>query len=439
MAKKPIVALVGRPNVGKSTLFNRILRKREAIVDGMPGVTRDRHYAEAEWIGRTFIITDTGGIIPSAQGGMDLSVREQAEIAVKEAHVIIFVVDVDVGVVEEDLMIGRQLKRVDKQVLLCVNKTDGEKKEMGGYGFYQLGFDDLFFTSAEHGRGVADMLDRLTELLPPCTEREDDFRTRIAVVGRPNVGKSSLVNRLCGSEKMIVHDAPGTTRDSIDTVVTHYGKEYTLIDTAGLRKRTRVKEQVEYYSNLRTQKAIKQCNVSILMIDAESGILSQDVRIARMTADQRVGAMIAVNKWDLVKKDTHTAKKFVESINEKMPFLTYAPVLFISALTGQRISKIYDQVDGVKEQLNRRISTGEFNKFLEPTIKKNYPPASHGKHIKIFYGAQRGVNPPTFVFFSNYPEYLPKNYLRYLENQIRSQFGFSGAPFRMHFNKRRTD
>ncbi len=439
MAKKQIVAIIGRPNVGKSTLFNRILQKRRAIVDNTPGVTRDRHYAEAEWSGYYFILTDTGGLIPSADGGIDLSVREQAELAIEEAQVIVFLTEVEVGVLDEDRAIARYLQQTNKPVVMGVNKADTEKKELEGYEFYKLGLSDPVFISAEHGRAVGDLLDRIVASFQTIEEEEEDLTTRIAVVGRPNVGKSSLVNRMAGREMMIVHDVPGTTRDSIDTKVKYYGQEYTLIDTAGLRKRTKIQERIEYYSNLRSQKAIKQCDVAILMIDGSAGIQSQDVRVARMVANERVGVIVAVNKWDLVEKDTHTAQEFTKTAREKLPFLSFAPLLYISAISGQRVSKIYEKVENVNEQLDRRISTSEFNNFLRETVTKNHPPASHGKHIKLYYGTQRSVKPPSFIFFSNYPELLPKSYLRYIENQIRKRFGFEGAPFRLQFQKRRAE
>lgn len=441
MPAKPIVAIIGRPNVGKSTLFNRILKKREAIVDDMPGVTRDRHYEEADWIGYHFILTDTGGLIPTADGGIDLSVREQAELAINEANVILFLTDVEVGVLEEDIAIARQLLQTQKPVVLGVNKVDNDRKELDAYEFYQLGLGDPYFVSAEHGRGVGDLLDGLVACLDRIDMTEEvDETTKIAVVGRPNVGKSSLVNRLAGAEKMIVHDVPGTTRDSIDTRVKYYGKEYTLIDTAGLRKRSRVHERIEYFSNLRTQKAIKQCDVALLLIDATEKVLSQDVKVARMIANERVGVIILVNKWDLVEnKDTYTTGEFIKTIRERMPFLDYAPILFISALTGQRITKVYEMVDEVHTQMNRRIQTSEFNDFLQAIVRANHPPASHGKYVKIYYGTQRAVRPPSFVFFSNYPELLPKSYLRYIENKIREQFGFAGAPFRLRFQKRQSE
>lgn len=435
---KQIVAIIGRPNVGKSTLFNRILQTRRAIVDDMPGVTRDRHYAEADWAGHEFILTDTGGIIPSADGGLELTIREQAEIAVAEAHVIVFMTDIQVGVLDEDKQIARYLQATNKPVIVAVNKVDNEKLELEYYEFYELGLGDPMPISAQHSRYVGDFLDKVVSYLRPDAppEKEEEL-IRVAVIGRPNVGKSSLVNRLLGHDRHIVDNVPGTTRDSIHSRVKYYGKEYLLIDTAGLRKRTKVQERVEYFSTLRTQKAVQECDLAVVMLDATEGILSQDVNVAKMAADERVGVILAVNKWDAVEKDTKTADHFKKQIEEKLPFLTYAPVMFISALSGQRVTKVYEQIDLVHAALHKRVQTSELNQLLEEIVAKNHPPASHGKYIKIFYGTQRSVKPPTFVLFSNYPEFIPKNYIRYLENQLRAAYDFTGAPFRIHFQKRR--
>jgi GTP-binding protein len=438
--KKSVVAIVGRPNVGKSTLFNRICRKRSAIVDFEEGVTRDRKYEEAEWTGQYFIVVDTGGIIPKSSDSIDKAVKFQAEVAIEEADLILFLVDAKTGTTDIDMEIARILSDHREKVMLVANKVDNEKDELEIYDFMQLGFGEPFSIAAIQGRNIGNFLDEVIKhinAVPSQPEEEDSIK--IAIVGKPNVGKSSLVNRITGQDINIVTDIPGTTRDSIDTSITHFGKKYTFIDTAGLRRKKRIKYGVEYFSTMRTIESINRADVVLIVLDATSEISTQDQKIVSYAARNFKDIIILYNKWDLIKKTNITVGEYIEQIRAELRFVEFAPVVFISALTGQRVSKILDLIMKVEEESRKRIPTSELNRFLEKVIGKFPPTHSSGKHTKIYFCTQVKTHPPTFVFFCNDPKLITTHYKRYLNNQLRETFKFEGASIKTFFRGRSAD
>jgi len=433
----PIVAIIGRPNVGKSTLFNRLLKRRIAVVDDKPGITRDRNYALTSWNGKEFFLVDTGGYVPSSRSEMERLVKNQADIAISEADLILFLVDVKVGAQSLDLEIARRLRKTKKGVMLVANKVDGPRDEAEMYSLNKLGLGEPTGVSALNGRNTGELLDRVVLHLPEevgYEEKKDSIK--VAVIGRPNVGKSSFVNALLGEEKLIVSETPGTTRDAIDTQLEIDGQRYTLIDTAGLRRKSRIKEGLEYYTSLRTLRSIERCDVALILVEAQMGLVKQDLRIADEVNDQRKGMVLAINKWDLIEKDGKTADLYTKALREKAPLLGFVPLIYISARTGQRVRTAMDLVLRVYNERKKRIETSELNRKLGEDIKKRPPASVRGKYIKIYYATQTDIQPPTFVFFCNYPELLQKTYLRYLENRIREHFGFMGTPIRIKIRKR---
>jgi GTP-binding protein len=433
----PIVAIIGRPNVGKSTLFNRLLKRRIAVVDDQPGITRDRNYAFTTWNKKGFFLVDTGGYVPSSNIEIEKLVKAQAEIAIAEADMVIFLVDAKVGAQSVDLEIANRLRKTQKQVLLVANKVDGVKDEADVYPLSKLGLGEVIGVSALGGRNIGDLLDQITSSLPEenaYPEKKESIK--VAVIGRPNVGKSSFVNALLGEEKLIVTETPGTTRDAIDTEIEIDGKSFTLIDTAGLRRKSKIKESLEYYTTLRTLRSIERCDVALILIEAQMGFLQQDAKIASEVFDLRKGTVIGINKWDLIDKDGKTADVYTKALKEEAPFVKYVPLIYISAKTKQRVKATMKLVLQVYNERKKRIETGELNEKLEKDIKAKPPASVKGRYIKLFYVTQTGIEPPTFVFFCNYPELLQKSYLRYLENRIREHFGFLGNPIRIKVRKR---
>ncbi len=436
---KPVVAIVGRPNVGKSTLFNALAGQRISIVQDDPGVTRDRIYADVDWLDRTFTIIDTGGIEPESKDQLLTQMREQAEIAVATADVILFLVDVREGLTDADVGVADLLRRSGKPVVLIANKVDSfQKFEADAYEFYNLGMGDPSLISAASRLGIGDMLDRVIAYFPAKDEgEEDDDRPKVAIVGKPNVGKSSIVNRLAGEERVIVSDIPGTTRDAIDTGITYQGREYILIDTAGLRRKSKIKEEIERYSIIRAVTAIERADAVILVIDATQGVTEQDAKIAGIAHERGKGILIAVNKWDAVEKDDKTIYRQTEKIREVLSFMDYAEIVFISAETGQRITKLFDLIDLVIANNSMRIGTGVLNEILTEACAMHQPPSDKGRRLKIYYATQAGVKPPTFVLFVNDKKLMHFSYLRYLENQIRETFGFRGTALKFIIRERK--
>ncbi len=435
---KPIVAIVGRPNVGKSTLFNMLAGERIAIVKDTPGVTRDRIYAEATWLKYQFTIMDTGGIEPESKNQMLRSMREQAEMAIEMADVVMFVVDVKQGLVDADYQVADMLRKARKDVVLVVNKVDNfDKMESDVYEFYNLGIGEPYPVSSVAKLGIGDMLDEVTALFPKGVEEEEDERPRVAIVGKPNVGKSSIINKLLGEDRVIVSDIAGTTRDAIDTPITWDGREYVFIDTAGLRRKNKIKEEIERYSILRTVSAVERADVVILVIDATEGVTEQDAKIAGIAHDRGRGIIIAVNKWDAVEKDNHSVKKYTNEIRNILSFMPYAEILFISAETGQRLPKIFDVLDVVIQNQQMRVATGVLNEILTEAVAMQQPPSDKGRRLKIFYMTQVSVKPPTFVLFVNDKRLMHFSYTRYLENKIREAFGFGGTSLRFLIRERK--
>ncbi len=436
--KTPLVVIVGRPNVGKSTFFNRLVGNREAIVDDKSGVTRDRNYGEVEWDGKIFRLMDTGGYVPASPDLFETAIREQVEIAISEADLIIFLADARAGVNPMDIEIANMLRISGKDFFLVVNKVDSEQYESAAIEFYNLGVDEVFDISAIGGRKIGDLLDTITANFQPYDENAPkDTRLKIAVVGRPNVGKSSLTNALLGQERSIVTDIPGTTRDSLDSVLKYYGEEIVLVDTAGLRKKKKVEESIEFFSNIRTLRAISECDVAIVMLDANFNLEKQDQKIIDEAVRWRKGIVIAVNKWDLIEKETNTSKKFEEETKLKMGSIDYIPIMFISALTKQRIFKLIDLVKEISERRKSKVPTSELNDVLLPEIEKAPPPSSRtGKEIKIKYITQVGDHYPIFLFFTNFPKEIPEHYKRFLEKLIRKKFGFEGIPMTLSFKNK---
>ena len=437
--KTPLVVIIGRPNVGKSTFFNRLIGKREAIVHDKSGVTRDRNYGEVEWVGKEFTLIDTGGYVPNSIELFETAIREQIEIAISEADAILFMVDVRTGINPVDIQISNMLRAADKNFLLLVNKVDSETFESAVAEFYSLGVDKIYDISALVGRKIGDLLDVLTADFPVIQNdvEDTDKRLKIAIVGRPNVGKSSLTNALLGYDRSIVTDIPGTTRDSLDSVLKYYKQEIVLIDTAGLRKKKKVEESIEFFSTIRSLKAIGECDVAIIMIDAQYGIEKQDQKIIDEAVRWRKGIILAVNKWDLIEKDTNTAKKFEDEIRYKTGSIDYIPIIFISAKTKQRIYKLIDLALSINKERKKNIPTSELNDILLTQIEKSPPPTtSTGKEVKIKYITQVGSKYPVFLFFLNYPKDIAEHYKRYLEKLIRKNFGFYGVPVTLSFKKK---
>ncbi len=436
---KPVVAIVGRPNVGKSTLFNALAGERISIVQDDPGVTRDRIYADVDWLDRTFTIIDTGGIEPESKDALLTQMREQAEIAVATADVILFLVDVREGLTDADVGVADLLRRSGKPVLLVANKVDSlQKFEADAYEFYNLGMGDPSLISSASRLGLGDMLDRVIAYFPAKEDgEEDDDRPKVAIVGKPNVGKSSIVNRLAGEERVIVSDIPGTTRDAIDTGITYQGREYILIDTAGLRRKSKIKEEIERYSIIRAVTAIERADAVILVIDATQGVTEQDAKIAGIAHERGKGILIAVNKWDAVEKDDKTIYRQTEKIREVLSFMDYAEIVFISAVTGQRLTRLFDLIDLVIANNSMRIGTGVLNEIITEACAMHQPPSDKGRRLRIYYATQAGVKPPTFVLFVNDKKLMHFSYLRYLENQIRETFGFRGTALKFIIRERK--
>jgi len=431
-----LVALVGRPNVGKSTLFNRIIGRREAIVHDLPGVTRDRNYAEAEWAGKAFSLVDTGGYVPASEDIMEIAIREQAQIAIEEADVVIFVVDAETGLLPTDVELANILRKTKKRVVLAVNKIDGDREESTLGEFFALGLGEPYSISALVGRKIGDLLDAVTRDFTETLEEKADPRLKLAVIGKPNVGKSSFVNALLQEDRHIVTEVPGTTRDPIDAVLKYYGEEILLIDTAGLRRKGKIRESIEFYSAIRTLKSIDRCDVAIVLVDATQGLEHQDLRIIDTAAERKRGVMIAVNKWDLIEKDDSTARAFERALKERLRMYDFVPIVFISALTRQRIYKVIEIAKQVDAEQNKRIPTNELNTKLGADIK-TYPPRSKsGREIKIKYITQVKAKPPVFAFFCNEPKLIDDNYRRYLQNKIRDHFSFSGVPILLSFKQK---
>ncbi|MBL7997433.1 MAG: ribosome biogenesis GTPase Der [Candidatus Kapabacteria bacterium] len=436
-----VVAIVGRPNVGKSTLFNRIIERREAIVESEPGVTRDRLYADATWNGKVFTLIDTGGIVPGSDELFDKAIREQAELAISEADSIIFVTDGVDGITPSERDIATLLRSSKKPVTLVVNKCDNPERDLNASEFYELGLGDPFPVSALSGRSTGDFLDNVVE---PLSEgaADEDTRLKIAIVGRPNVGKSSLTNALLGKDRMIVTPVAGTTRDAIDSILTYYGREMILIDTAGLRRKSAVHENIEMYSVLRTMRAIERCDIAIVMLDAERGLEHQDKQIIHDVIEARKGIIIAVNKWDAVEKDHKTADTFTKELHDQMAMFEYVPVIFISALTKQRITKVVEMAEQIQERRATRTSTSFLNDTLLDEITKTPPPSVKGNDLRINYITQVNTEPPVYAFFSNHPDLIPDSYKRFLERALRRHVELEGVPVSFIFrkkNRRRED
>ena len=436
---KPIVAIVGRPNVGKSTLFNALAGEKIAIVKDTPGVTRDRIYADVSWLNNQFALIDTGGIEPDTKDVILSHMREQAEIASDMADVIIFMTDVKQGVIDADYNVANMLRKAGKPVLLVVNKVDNfDKYASDVYEFYNLGIGDPIPIAAVSKLGIGDMLDKVLEVIQ-CNgdDDEEDDRPKVAIIGKPNVGKSSLVNRITGEDRVIVSDIAGTTRDAIDTDVVWNGKEYIFIDTAGLRRKNKIKEELERYSIVRAVAAVERADIVIMMIDATEGVTEQDAKIAGIAHDRGKGMIIAVNKWDAIEKDTHTANKFTDKIREILSFVPYASVIYISAKSGQRVHKLFELLDTVIQNHQLRIATGVLNEIMMEAVAMQQPPTDKGKRLKLFYITQVSVKPPTFVIFVNDKKLMHFSYQRYIENKIREAFGFAGTPIRIFIRERK--
>jgi GTPase len=435
----PVVAVVGRPNVGKSTFFNRVLGKRIAIVEDRPGVTRDRNFARAEWAGRQFYVVDTGGMIEDSDEPIDRLIRDQVLTAIAEADLVVHMVDGRAGPHPLDYRVAERLRRTAKPSVVIVNKLDnlGDPTVLGHHEFWDLGLGEPLPVSSLSGKGSGDVLDAIVARLPAVSADEAEEALRVAVVGRPNVGKSSLVNRLLGEERLVVSEEAGTTRDAIDTLMKYHGRNVVFVDTAGLRRQARIHENVEFYSTIRTERAIERSDVCLLVIDATEPIHNQDLKIAHKAWDAGCGLIIVANKWDLVEKETMTAPRFEKALAEKAPFLQWVPVLFTSATTGQRVQRSLDLILEVDQERKRRISTHEVNEVLRELTSRARPPHAQGRAVKFLYGTQVAVAPPTFVLWVNLPEAVPESYNRYLQNGFRDRWGFRGAPLRISLRHRR--
>jgi GTP-binding protein len=420
---------VGRPNVGKSTFFNRLVGRRDAIVENVPGVTRDRHYGEVDWAGKRFAVVDTGGFVPASADVFETAIREQVQIAVEESDVIVFLVDVAAGITATDQEVGDLLRRSGKRVILVANKADNDRLDQESATFYELGLGEPYPISAINGRRIGDLLDMITESFAPAPEEEEEGGPlKIALIGRPNVGKSSITNALLGRERAIVTPIAGTTRDALDSTLKYYGEEIILIDTAGLRKKKRVQESIELFSIIRTTRAIERCDVAIVVIDATVGLERQDTHVIQEAVEAKKGILIAVNKWDLVEKDTMSTKRFEDTIRDALPTLDYIPIQFVSAVTKQRVTKLVELAKEVNEERHKRIATSQLNDVVLEAIKNHPPPSIKGRDLRINYIQQPQAAPPVFLCYTNFPELVPENYTRYLERTIREHFGFVGVP-----------
>ena len=438
-ARPPVVAVVGRPNVGKSTLFNRVIGRRVAIVDARPGVTRDRNFARADWAGREFLIVDTGGITEGSDLSIDRSIRTQAMAAIEEADVILFVVDGKEGVHPFDEMIAEVLRKADTPVVLVANKLDNLPRDDSHHDFWSLGIGEPVPVSALSGKGSGDLLDVALSSLPEAAPEDiDPNQIRVAVVGKPNVGKSSFVNRLLGEERVVVSEVAGTTRDPIDTPMTYHGRAFVFVDTAGLRRQSKVTDSLEYYSAIRTDRVVHQADVCIVMVDAsEEDLHAQDIRIAQTAWDAGKAVILIANKWDLVEKETNTAPDWEKRVRTRIPFLQWVPIVFASALSGQRVRKCLDLVLEVEVQRQRRIETHEVNEVIEKIVGRQPPPHFRGRKVKIKYATQGSIAPPTFAIFTNYPKAIPDHYIRFLHNGFREAWTFMGTPIRLHLRSSR--
>jgi GTPase len=438
--KTPTVAIIGRPNVGKSTLFNRLIGRREAIVDGRPGVTRDRNFAAADWNGRRFWVVDTGGLVPEATDLLNRAVRAQVEQAVAASDVVVFLVDVAEGVHPADLEIAQYLRKARRTTLLVANKADQLPNDTRHLAFYELGLGDPFPISAAVGKSSGDLLDRIVAELPEAADEPEADAIHVAVVGRPNVGKSSLVNRLLGEDRLVVAAEPGTTRDAIDTPLEHAGHTLVFIDTAGLRKRSKVQDDIEFYSTLRTARAMERADVCVLVVDATDGLHAQDLKIANDAWDRGAGVIIAVNKWDLIEeKETNTAVRGERELKAGAPFLEFIPFLYVSAKTGQRVPRLLDLIVAVAAEREKRVPTSEVNRVLEDLLNRQQPPQPVGEPVRVFYASQIGTAPPKFALIANRPEAIPESYVRYLVNGFRAAWEFTGAPVNVKLRRKRKE
>lgn len=434
---KPIIAIVGRPNVGKSTLFNRLVGRRKAMVDDMPGVTRDRNYAEVNRFDVPFILVDTGGFEPETNDRLLQQMREQSRFAMNEADLILFVMDARDGLTPADNEVVQMLRRIEKPIFFLINKVDGDSQESATGDFYSLGIDHIYTVSAEHNRGIGDLMDDVLAALPQDTAGDaDEDLTRIAVVGRPNVGKSTLVNRLLGYERVVANPTAGTTRDAVDTRFTVNKKQYVLIDTAGIRRKGKTVEKVEKYSVMDALRSIERADVVLIVLSAEDGVTEQDSKIAGYAYEAGRGCIFVVNKWDTLDKDNASMGKFVEEIRRSFKYLPFAPILFVSATTGQRTGKIVAEVDQVMEQYSKRVTTGDLNRIFTQAIEENFAPMDQGRRVKFYYATQVGIKPPSFVIFTNRPEGIHFSYERYIMNKFREAFGFQGTPMKLMFRGR---
>lgn len=437
---KELVAIVGRPNVGKSTLFNKLTGKRIAIVEDTPGVTRDRIYSHVEWLNHRFILVDTGGIEPKSEDIILVQMKRQAELAIETADVIVFMVDGKEGIVPADYEVAEMLRRAKKPVILVVNKIDSLSLEDNKFEFYNLGIGDPLAISAAQGLGIGDMLDEIVKNFEDVADAEEDTpEIKVAIAGKPNVGKSSLLNRLAGEERVIVSDIPGTTRDAIDSYVEINGDKFLFIDTAGIRRKSKVKEEVERYSVIRSLAAIERADICLVMVDAEEGVTEQDEKIAGFAHEAGKGIVIVVNKWDLIQKDDKTMNEFENAIRRDLSFIDYAPIAFISAKTGQKLTKLIETIKYVDNQHAMRVKTGVLNEVVNEALMMKQPPVEKGKMLKIYYATQASTRPPTFVFFVNYTDAIHFSYKRYLENQLRKHFGMEGTPIRFIYREKQKD
>lgn len=434
---KPIVAVVGRPNVGKSTLFNKLIGKRIAIVEDTPGVTRDRIYAEGEWLNKYYTLIDTGGIEPYSEDIILSQMRKQAELAMDMAHVILFVVDGKIGLTKDDRDVAQMLRKTKKPVLLVVNKVDNKDKSEHFYDFYELGFGDPIEISASIGLGIGDLLDEVVDQFPDGLDTEyDEEVVKVAIVGKPNAGKSSILNNILGEERVIVSPIAGTTRDAIDTYFEDGEDKYLLIDTAGLRKKSKVYENIERYSVIRAIAAVERANVALIVIDATEGFTEQDTKVAGIAHDEGKACIIVINKWDLIEKDNKTMNNYIQDIRGKFPFMLYAPIVFVSAKTNQRMNTVLPKIKYVSNESSKRIRTGTLNDVIGEAVLLNQPPSDKGKRLKIYYAAQTNIKPPKFTLFINDKSLTHFSYQRYLENKIRENFGFEGTPVRFSYKEK---